>query len=430
MKKGIMFAGIPAACLLACFARADDFVIRKPDPGGAVVITYRGGGRGAPIERGADGIDRLIVNRQAGQFASHVLEFEFETPDYFEKGNSGHFAVGVRGYASEKKVVGHGVVIGNISGYTKDSGPCKRTSQVNVVAIEDFLDGDTCVHGGGEYVEPTPFESQQLKNNTRYKIRIGSYYVGGVAGYLTQYVLWERWSGKEIGRATIVDDGYDDLGQAGLLSSDSPRDSLRDYSLSPRTNGGWFILEVLNSSRWTFYIYNLKYSAGGQLESSACANKVPIYTSWLNDPRRHDRFLTTSPLRYKSAIEKYGYDDSKTVLAYVEPLYKAYTVPLRSYYSQAFQNHILSYHGNTAYKHRYGFEEIDYLLGNGWVEDDTLGYVYTIPLPGTTHLYRLWKNHNNSDDFEHRHTTDWGEVVRLQGEGWEYDNIFEAYVCK
>jgi hypothetical protein len=393
-----------------------------------VAITYLRGSAGEVI-RQRNGNDLIIFNdNPRGKFVSHILEFEFETPDYFTEDNSGHFAVGVRGYVNQEEWVpqGAGVIIGNVTAYP-GNGPCKPARKKNVVAIENFFRNGNCVHGGGGYSD-TPFESPQLKNSKRYKIRIGSYYAGGTTGYLTQYVLWEHWSGKEIGRATIVDDGYNIRNLAGLLSSDSPDYSLRDYDSAPRENGGWFIGEVFSDHYWTFHIYNLKYSEGGQLESSVCANKVPVYTSWLNDGR-HDRYLTTSPFLYKSAIETYGYQDAGIVSAYVEPSYKAFTVPLRSYYSSTYQNHILSYSDNAAFERKYGFKENDHLLKNGWVKDGALGYVYTIQVHGTTRLYRLWKNHNNSNDLEHRHTIDKEEAIRLQEEGWNYDDTFIAYVC-
>jgi len=180
-----------------------------------------------------------VIYQPAGK-TTHILSFEFETPNYFKNGNAGHFAVAVRGDSlsdvtddGKQDLRGRGIILGSVQGYENNVGRCGPTSKENTIAIESFWGGGNCVYGPST-------EGPSLQNNKRYKVEIKSRPISVFAKLYTEYTLWER----------SVDGSWVFLVNRGQWDDEN--------YYTPTNLGGWWFLEVFSTHNWTFNIYNLQ----------------------------------------------------------------------------------------------------------------------------------------------------------------------------
>ncbi|MEO8118167.1 MAG: hypothetical protein ABI606_02450 [Rhodoferax sp.] len=182
---------------------------------------------------------------------AHVAEFEFQSPDYFTETNQGHFGIFLRGdlftptgnpLNTDYPYRGHGVVLGNVTGYPSIQHPygypCTPTpsTPVNSIAIEvaGLVPSSpttlNCVfgqltHGNG------------LQNNVKYKIQVMSEFDDLAGLFVTRYTL-----------SSLVNGSW-------VLHSSSA--VAYPYPTLPPNLGGWFIAEVFNkTNNWHMEITN------------------------------------------------------------------------------------------------------------------------------------------------------------------------------
>lgn len=178
---------------------------------------------------------------------THELIFEFETPDYFETNNIGHFAIAARAGTSNG-LQGRGIILGNVTLYNPTNAPCTPTSLTNTIAIEHFIGTEgNCVYGNYS-------QGVSLQNNLRYRVQLTSSYVKipwSEDITITRYTLWERKDARWKFRASSA--------ITELLSGPTFRSP--EHSVTPLIPAldsmGFFVLEVFSSHTWSFNIYNM-----------------------------------------------------------------------------------------------------------------------------------------------------------------------------
>lgn len=152
------------------------------------------------------------------------MRFEFTTDSYFSASNAGHIAIGIRG-DGYNGLLGRGIVIGNVSGLSGDSG----TSQAAAIAIESFWATGNAVYGKAT-------EGTVLENDTLYRVTIVSKGVDAeVIGYTLEKKIDAYW--VTVDQREVVDHKG-----KGQVSADL---------------AGWFIVEVFSNHAWNYQIKNL-----------------------------------------------------------------------------------------------------------------------------------------------------------------------------
>lgn len=158
------------------------------------------------------------------------LEFDFYTPDYFIENNKGHFSVGI-GYANAvgegEGLFGHGLIIGNVTGYAPQWQRCRASPVPNNVVIESYFGLQNCVYGPDTY-------SQELSNNVWYHFEL---VVDNIAGTIS-YAVTERDSGVFVDRGFVQDIYFNN--------------EHVDYP-------GWWIAEAFGNHNWVMILENVRW---------------------------------------------------------------------------------------------------------------------------------------------------------------------------
>lgn len=161
----------------------------------------------------------------------HTLQFEFQSPDYFDPDNRGHFAVAVTADQGPDHLIGRGITIGNVSQYGIHPSGCVQSPSPNRVTIESFWEGGNCVWGD---VSSSP----QLENNRRYRLTLQvSESTAAEPGRIVEYRLEQR-----------IQNLYWRQIHESILFDPSP---------VPTEYAGWFLLEVFSEHDWTMNFYNV-----------------------------------------------------------------------------------------------------------------------------------------------------------------------------
>lgn len=171
---------------------------------------------------------------------AHRLQFTFRSENYFRNGNTGHFAIGVRGDAvsdadgdGRTDIRGAGIILGNVSQYRNRGKGCEAPWFAgDRAAVETFWTGGNCVYGASTATQ------EGLRDNVDYLVTLESRDTkSGEAGRLVRYRIQRTLQGLTIpvGEGAVVD------------------------SLSPLKGnlGGLFILEVFSGRPWEVQIKGL-----------------------------------------------------------------------------------------------------------------------------------------------------------------------------
>lgn len=138
---------------------------------------------------------------------------------------------------------------------------------------------------------------------------------------------------------------------------------------------------------------------------------IPLWEvySWEYD----DFFYTVDESQADLARTQFGYGN-KRVVGYLERRKQSGTLPFRRFYKDY-----------PEYNHFYTTSpsEVGDVERFGYTDEGIEGYIYEVPMPGTTALHRLNRWDPATGNQVHHYTTQTSVVQMLQDAGWAYDTV-------
>lgn len=99
------------------------------------------------IEDKFGNVSEIMTGTELNNKRKITMEVTLKTHDYFTEENVGHIVLLLGGVIMPNgHTSGHGVIIGNVTGYDKGDGVCKGNPRINSVSVETFWDHGNCVY--------------------------------------------------------------------------------------------------------------------------------------------------------------------------------------------------------------------------------------------------------------------------------------------